>query len=84
MRNDLARKEAYSLKTCNSYRCETETKTQSMENLKKRSPFLISLAAWKMRERYWSHPYQNIIELNYLKVFCAFHKYNFKPTHSYT
>ena len=44
MRNDLARKEAYSLKTCDSYRCKTETKTQSMGYLKKRSPFLISLA----------------------------------------
>ena len=55
MRNDLARKEAYSLKTCDSYRCKTETKTQNMENFKKRSLFLISLAGWQIRERYSLH-----------------------------
>ena len=32
MRNDLARKEAYSLKTCDSYRCEAETQSKMFQN----------------------------------------------------
>ena len=42
MRNDLATKETYSSKTCDSYHCNTET--QTMENLKQITPFSASLA----------------------------------------